>query len=273
MVNAVVGPVKADKLLEEARWAVDNYQKARGLARNNIYGQANILSLAHMQQGGDKVHKLLAERPLVPLIAIRDEIFEKQAGQKVSHDRVRVALAAAAFEKAEQKGMPVLLVFGKPQAKAGEWDAATARVLGALAMTPYVKAARNCVLDVLPIDELPALTSIVELPDVRLAERQTPTMILLKPDGTQLASISPNGEPPEIVRQLWEGVNQCRWEKAERLLAAGKQREATTLLRVLKAAPHAGPLKDQATERLAALKNPPSATSRASSTALSPSTD
>jgi hypothetical protein len=254
VINAVVGPVKADKLLEEARWAVDNYQKARDLARNNFYGQANVISLAHLQQGGDKVHKLLAEHPLVPVTAIREEIFEKLAGQKVSHDRGRVMLAAAAFEKAEQKGMPVLLVFGKPQAKPGEWDAATARVLGALAMPPYVKAARYCILDVLPIDELPALTSLVEFSEVRLAERQTPTMILLKPDGTQLASLSPNGDPAEIVRQLWEGVNQCRWEKAERLLTSGKQREAATLLRVLKAAPYAGPLKDQAIERLAELK-------------------
>ncbi|HWB11972.1 MAG TPA: hypothetical protein VG826_22295 [Pirellulales bacterium] len=255
VINAVVGPVKADKLLEEARWAIDNYQRARGVSRNNLYAQAQVIGLAHQAVASDRVHRLLAETPLVALPLIQKQIFEKLAGQKVSQDRSGVAMAAAGFEKARQKGMPVLLVLGKPQAKPGQWDTATGNVLGALTMAPFVRPVRSCVLVALPIDELPALTNLVNLPEFNMAERDTPTMVLTKSDGTQLASLSPMGDPREIVRQLWDGVNQCRWEKAEKLLAEGKRREAEGLLRLIKSSPQAGLLKEQAIERLAELKD------------------
>jgi len=263
VVNAVVGPVKADKLLEEARWAVDNYQRARNVSRNNLYTQASVIGLAHANLAGDRVHKLLAQNPLVALPLIQQQIFEKLAGQKVSQDRSGVAMAAAAFDKAAQKGIPVLLVLGKPQAKPAEWDAQTSSVLGALAMAPFVRPARSCAIVALPIDELPALTNIVNLPEFHLAERDTPTMVLTKSDGTQLASISPVGDPREIVSQLWDGVNQCRLEKAERLLAEGKHRDALGLLQLVKSSPQPSPLKDRAIERLAELKG--AATTRAES--------
>ncbi len=259
VVNAVVGPVKADKLLEEARWAVDNYQRARKASPKNLYAQASVIGVAHATLSSDRVHKLLAQTPLVALPLIQQQIFEKLAGQKVSQDRSRVAMAAATFEKAEQKGMPVLLVLGKPQAKPGQWDTATANVIGALATPPFVRPARSCAIVTLPIDELPALTNLVNLPELHLAERNTPTMVLMKSDGTQLASISPMGDPHEKVRQLWDAVNQCRWEKAEKLLAEGKQREAEGLLRLVKASPLAGELKEQAAARLAELKGPATA--------------
>jgi hypothetical protein len=258
----VVGPVKADKLLEEARFAVDNYTRTRETSHNNIYLQGQLLSQAHLALAGDKVHKLLAENPLVPLALIEQRVFEKLAGQKVAQDRGQVELAAMGFQKAEQKGMPVLLVFGKAKGKPGDWDADTARVVGALGMNPLSKAARNCVLVVLPIDDLPALTNLVKLSDLRMAERATPIVVLTKSDGTQLASISPSMDPRQVADQLWEGVNQCRWEKAEKLLAEGNQREATTLLRLLKSSPQAGSLKDRAIERLAELQRPTAALSK-----------
>lgn len=224
------------------------------MSPKNLYAQAGVIGQAHLALAGDRVHKLLAQNPLVALPLIEQQIFEKFAGQKVSQDRSRVSQAAAQFEKAEQRGMPVLLILGKPQGKPGEWDAATTAVLGALAMRPFVQPARACTIVTLPIDELPALTNLVNLPEFNLVERGTPTMVLTKSDGTQLASISPSGDRYEIVKQLWDGVNQCRWEKAEKLLSEGKQKEAEALLRLVKSCPVPHPLKDQAAERLAELK-------------------
>lgn len=253
VIDAVVGPVKADKLLEEAHWAVDHYQQARAASPKNIYGQAAIIALAHQALSGDRVHKLLAENSLVPLPMIQERVFEKLAGQKVSQDRSQVGLAAAVFEKAQQKKMPVLLVFTKAQAKPGQWDAATARLLGGLGMKPLAQPARNCALVVLPIDELPALTNLVKLPDYNMAERTTPTMVLAKSDGTQLAAISPSADPRQVARQLWDAVNQSRLDRAEALLASGKQREATGLLKLVKSSPQAGAFKELAVQRLAEL--------------------
>ena len=236
VIDAVVGPVKADKLLAEARWAVDTYQRARNASPKNVFGQASLVSMAHRALSGNRVHKLLADNSLVPLPMIQQRVFEKLAGQKVSQDRSQVQVAAAVFEKAQQKGMPVLLVFTKAQAKPGQWDAATTAVVGALGMKPLAQPARNCALIVLPIDELPALTNLVKLPDYNMAERTTPTMVLARSDGTQVTAISPSADPRQVAGQLWDAVNQERTDKAEKLMAEGKERQATGLLKLVKLA-------------------------------------
>ena len=257
VVNAVVGPVKADKLLTEAQWAVDTYQKACEVGRKYAAARTQYIAQAHAALSGDRTHQLLAENPLVPLPMIQQQVFEKLAGQKASQDRTLIGMAAAGFEKAEQKGMPVLLVLSKAQPKPGEWDTKTAQLLVGLNTKPTAQAVRNCVLVLLPIDELPALTNLVNLPDLELAERQTPTMVLTKSDGTQIAALSPQTNPSEVARQLWNAVNQSRLAQAEKLIESGKPREATTLLKLVKSSPQAGPLKQQAADRLAELQAPP----------------
>lgn len=254
VINAVVGPVKADKLLAEARWSVDTYQKALGLGRRNIAAQAAFIAAAHQALSGDRVHNLLADNSLLPLPLIQQRVFEKLAGQKASLYRGQVELAAAAFDKAQQKGMPVLLLLTKAQAKPGQLDLPAERLLAELGERPVLNAARNCVLVILPIDELPALTNLVKLPELNLAERTTPTIVLAKGEGAQIAAISAMTPPREIARQLWDAVNQSRLEKAEGLIAAGKTREATSLLRLVKSSPQAGTLKERASERLADLQ-------------------
>jgi hypothetical protein len=60
-----------------------------------------------------------------------------------------------------------------------------------------------------------------------------------------------------VARQLWDALNQSRLAKAAQLIEAGKPREAATLLKLVKSCPQAGPLKQQAADRLAELQGPP----------------
>lgn len=251
VINAVVGPVKADKLLSEANWAVENYENAVKAAPRSPPAQAQYLSVAHSSQSGDRTHKLLAENSLVPVALIRDEVFEKLAGQKANENRSQVELAAMGFQRAEQKGMPVLLVLTKAKAKVGDYDMATVNLLGALAMKPIVGASRSCVLIVLPIDELPALTNLVNLPNLELAERTTPTMVLTTGDVKHTTPISAYSDPREVAQRLWDAVNEARLAKADKLFEGGSVREATALLKLVKSCPQAGPMKQQAIEKLA----------------------
>lgn len=255
VIHAVVGPVKADKLLAEARWAVDTWQQARERSKQTSIAQAGFVAQAHAAMSGDRMHQLLAENPLVPLPLIQQRVFEKLAGQKVSQNRSPVALAAAGFERAQQRGLPVLLVLTKAQPKPGEWDAATGRLLVCLNSRPISKPMRNCLLVLLPIDEIPALSNVVDLSDLELAERTTPAMVLTKGDGTQIAALSTNSDARDIARQLWDAVNHARLANADKLIEAGKTREATTLLKLVKSSPDAGALKQEAVDRLADLKN------------------
>lgn len=253
VINAVVGPVNADKLLMEAEWAVNTWQQARERSNKNAFAQAQVIALAHAAVPGDRTHQLLAENPLVPLPLIQKQVFEKLAGQKASQDRSHMELAAAGFQRAQEKGLPVLLVLTKAQPKPGEWDTATGRLLAGLNSRPTSLAVRSCVLVLLPIDELPALTNLVNLPDLELAERTTPTMVLTKGDGTQLAALSTHGDPRDIARQLWDAVNHARLDRADKLIETGKTREATTLLKLVKSSPQAGAIKQEAIARLADL--------------------
>jgi len=261
VINAVVGPAKAEKLLAEAQWAVDTYRKAGEFGGKNVFAQMQIIAQAHASLPGDPTHRLLAENALVPLPMIQQRVFEKLAGQKASPDRIAVELAAAKFAQAEQKGSPVLLVLTQAQPKPGEWDSATARLLVALNTRPTALPVRNCVLVLLPIDELPALTNLVNLSDLELADRQTPTMVLTRGDGAQIAAISQQSDPRDVARQIGEAVNRSRLTKAEKLIESGKVREATALLKLVKTSAQAGPLKDQAAARLADLQSPPAARS------------
>lgn len=253
VINAVVGPVNAAKLLSEAQWAVDHWQQARERSNKNAFAQAQCIAEAHAAMTGDRTHQLLAENPLVPLPLIQQQVFEKLAGQKASHDRSHMELAAAGFERARAKGLPVLLVLTKAQPKPGEWDEATARLLAGLNSRPTSLAVRSCVLVLLPIDELPALTNLVNLRDLELAERTTPTMALTKSDGTQIAALSTRSDPREIARRLWDTVNHARLDRADKLIETGKAREAAALLKLVKSSPQAGALKQEALARLADL--------------------
>ncbi|HVX13040.1 MAG TPA: hypothetical protein VHC22_17785 [Pirellulales bacterium] len=254
VVNAVVGPVNADKLLAEAEWAVETYKNAAGMGRKHALAQAPYIAQAHFMLANDRTHKLLAQHPLAPLTMIQQEVFEELAGQKASVDRSVVTLAATGFQQAKDKGLPVLLVLSKAQPKPGEWDKPTAALLVGLNSPPTAQPVHACVLVVLPIDELPALTSLVKLPDMDMADRATPTMLLFKSDGTQIAAMSPQADPSKVAKQLWSAVNEARLAKADKLIEQGRTREATALLRLVKSTPQGGQFKQDAIERLAQLQ-------------------
>lgn len=251
VINAVVGPVSADKLHAEARWAVETYRKACEVGGDDAFAQMQVIAQAHAALESDRTHRLLAENPLVPLPMIQQEVFEKLAGQKASQDRSAVALAAAGFAQAEQKGRPVLLVLTDANPEPSVLEPAAAQLMASLNTRPIAAPVRSCVLVLLPIDELPALTNLVNLPLVEQAGWQTPTMIMTRSDGTQIAAISPNAPPREIAQQIWGALNQFRLERAEQLIESGKSHEATSLLKLVKASPFAGPLKDKAVAKLA----------------------
>lgn len=254
VINAVVGPAKADELLAEARWAVDTYHKACEVGGSDAAAQMEVISQAHAELENNRTHRLLAEKPLAPLPLIQQEVFETLAGQTASQDRGDVALAAAKFAQAERQGRPVLLVLTDADSVLGSLDPAALQLMARLNTRPIAAPVRSCVLVQLPIDELPALTNLVNLPLVDQAEWQTPTMVMVRSDGTQIAAISPNGPPREVAEHIWGALNQFRLDKAEQLLESGKAPEAIALLRLVRAAPFAGPLKDQAVAKLAELQ-------------------
>jgi len=238
VVNAVVGPVKADKLLNEAQWAEQLFEQ---MSRGRV-NPITLVQQAHLAQASDRVHKYLAEQPLAPLALVFQHVFEKLANQKIAQDRSGAMTAAAALEKARKDARPVLLVLFKGEKNQPTYDRTTAALLGHLASSAAARPAKSCLVIPLPIDELPALSNLADVPTYNLAERSTPTMVLVRPSGEQIAAVPASIDPRDLAAQLWSAVNEVRFDKAQKLLEAGKKKAATTYLGLVKSSPAKGPL-------------------------------
>jgi len=110
VLNAVVGPVSAQKLLSEAQWAVRVEDQLRGGKRDWRH-DAQLVAAAHQAQAGDRVHGLLAQLPLEPLPKVQAAVFTGLGNEKIADNRYGVLTAAAGLEKANKEGLPILLVF------------------------------------------------------------------------------------------------------------------------------------------------------------------
>jgi len=252
VVNAVVGPVKADKLLSEAQFSERLFEQMSPTEQMSPFPAGKALLLvrqAHSAEANDRVHKLLAENPLSPVQFVYQYVFEKLANQKVAQNRNRAMMAAAGFEKAQKDGRPVLLVLYKAKSDHAAYDAATMELLARLSASVAARPAKGCLVLPLPIDELPALSNMVNVSAYDLAERTTPTMVLARPNGEQIAAISAAVDPRDLASQLWTAVNEVRFDKAQKLLDAGEKKSATAYLSLVKSSPVKSALRDLAKQQ------------------------
>lgn len=257
VLNAVVGPVSAEKLLDEARWSV-GLESQLGRGQGDWEADADRVAEAHASQGGDKVHALLAEAPLAPLPAIQEEVFTGLANEQITHDRAEVQAAAETLKTAEQQGMPVLFVLTDPGTRNANAALApggeTAFLLDELAQPPLRGAVRNCKVIVVPIDQLAAMSNLTHLPTFDLAERSTPTMVLADSHSRQLQAVRRSTPPQVLADMLWKLVNQQRFQKAQQLLADHQYDAAKRILGMLQATPVVCPEKSLARRQWEALK-------------------
>jgi len=252
VLNAVVGPVNADKLLSEAQFSERLFEQMTPSEQMSLRPVGKALALirqAHSAEANDRVHKLLADNPLAPVQYVYQYVFEKLANQKVAQDRSGARMAAAGFEKAQKDGRPVLLVLYKAKTNHATYDPATLALLGRLSVSAAARPAKGCMVMPLPIDELPALSNLVNVAAYDLAERTTPTMVLARPGGEQIAAIPAAVDPRDLASQLWTAVNEVRFDKAQKLLEAGEKKSATKYLSLVKSSPVKSTLRDLAKQQ------------------------
>ncbi|HEV3006066.1 MAG TPA: hypothetical protein VGX78_16475 [Pirellulales bacterium] len=246
VIDALVGPVTADKFLSEAQWSEQLFQQT---TQHRAVDSIALVRQAHLAQPADRVHQFLAENPLAPLPAVYEYVFETLANQKVGQERAGATAATAALEKANKSGRPVLLVLTRANADRRAHDAATERLLDRLGMSPAARPAKSCLVVWLPIDELPALSNLTDVPAYDLAERTTPTMVLLRPSGEQIAAIRAEADSRDLAAKLWSALNDVRFDKAQTLIEAGETKLAGTYLGLVKSSPIADPLKELARQQ------------------------
>ena len=194
VIHSVVGPVSADRLLAEARWALDTYRKVE---QAPLLRQMQALSWAHQSQMGSakgnrarQVHELLAVRPLAPLVQIYDEIFRDILGQRISKAVPNLRLANRGLTLARKSGRPLLFVFhNQANNRRGlqDWMEHYAR-------NPYTPALQTLlsefVVIMMPIREMPALSQIVGQPPYTAPSNARPLFVVARSNGEQLDAVA-----------------------------------------------------------------------------------
>ncbi len=130
VIHAVIGPVAPDELLAAARWAVDvssdgkavdDPEKIAAAHRDELRRGSGRIGKAAEQ----KVHRLLASRPLSPLNEVYRTVFEQILGQRVSRPDTERVQAERAFAAARRSKLPVLLILHRGrdnQTVVEEWN-------------------------------------------------------------------------------------------------------------------------------------------------------
>lgn len=255
VIDAVVGPANGDKLLSEAQWSQRLFEQISRLPRWPTSAATELVRqahLAHLAQSNDHVHAYLAENPLATLDQIYRQVFENLANQKVAQGHEGAKAAAVAFQQARGSGRPVLLVLLKRNN--GQPDGATAQLLAKLGSKSAARPAKSCLVVTLPIDELPALSNLADVPAYDLAERAAPTMVLVRPSGEQIAAIPAAVDPQDLAAQLWSALDEVCFDRAQELLEAGQMKLAATYLGMVKSSPTKSPLKQLAREQWGKLR-------------------
>jgi hypothetical protein len=200
VIHAVVGPVSADQLLAEAQWAIDAYDLVTELDGGERLRQMSVLHAAAVTNGGnhwsggsqiDRIHRLLAEKPLPPLITVLKEIFENILGQRISKAAPNIALADRLLTNAENLRKPILFVLHKSH---DDYTANEQWLRMRSSVAPCGVAMRGILQDyveiVMPLDEMPALSQRLGLPPFSAPNSGTPLFVIARSNGEQLAAVT-----------------------------------------------------------------------------------
>jgi hypothetical protein len=223
VIDAVAGPVGADKLLAEAKWAVDAYEKAGPPST----GQAQALAKEHRQaaeelalssSGGrgssQRIHQLLAEHPLPPLNDVYKDIFETILGQRVTPPTTETAQTQLAFDAARRNELPVLLVLYKNGDHAGierDWNQVLSRDRPD---SEQLKSLAACyVVIMMQLDLLPELSQHLGARPFAAPDAGQPLFVVARSNGRQIGAVT-----------TWDNLHNLVGLMAQGLLQEAKER-------------------------------------------------
>lgn len=234
LIHSVTGPVSAETLLQEAKWAIETYEAASDLP---YYSRAGFVSNAHqearMVANGSKdrqVHELLMTRPLAPLQSVYAQIFRDILGQRVSKAGPRLAQAELIIERAKRSSRPILFVLHDGES----WT------------SPQVSTPTNNLLNEfyvikMPLREAPALSQLTKQPPYETSSAARPLFVVTDSDCKQVRSVAGWNEIG-LTQALAEGFTFAlernppdvrKLVKAQRILRNANAKDAQNRVREL----------------------------------------
>jgi hypothetical protein len=240
VIHAVVGPVNADELLEEAQWAIDTFA---ALANAPLRDQVQYVGMAHQtalgrevaapnwgkskwsrpvaaqtspRRGGrsQQIHELLAEQPMATLVSVYQEIFEHILGQRISKAAPNLALADRLLHLAERDGRPLLFVIHRHHENSSaydEWQWQLKR--RTKSDVPLQAMLRDYVVVMLPLREMPALSQRLGRPPFDAPNQNSPLFVVARSNGEQLGSVTGWNSLGELCHLLAYGNVEAMKER------------------------------------------------------------
>ena len=187
---------------------------------------------AAQRLGGDRAHQIMAAQPLAPFREIYREVFEKLTNERVIENRGTVYAAAEGLRRAQENGLPILLVIydGHGEDK-DEWDSKTKELVKDVFYTPQVAPAlRHYITIFIPKRQLAALSNLADLPVYALTEKSSPLLITTDSLGEQMGTSYGSISPENLAMLLWPAIHEARIGYAEKLAAEGKHTPALKIL-------------------------------------------
>lgn len=216
VIHAVTGPVNATVLLDEAKWAVENYRNAQKLAS----GESDLamqVAQAHRQSRSSgnngkiqQVHQLLADNPLPALQSVFQTVFERILGEKVSLPSEGVEAVVDAVNSAKERRLPILFVLSKGKSNQPllrEWNdfVAQNRKADDAVMD---EIADSYVVVGLPLDLMPAVSGRLGMRPFAAPDQSSRLLVVTRSDGRQLTSASGWNKTDSIKQMLAQGLVQ-----------------------------------------------------------------
>jgi hypothetical protein len=225
VIHAVTGPVAAEVLLAEAQWALDTL---REMAEYPVRRQPAAAALAHYRelagmvpqqeaagrwnrkQFGSResqVHELFARRPLPLLEEVYEQIFERVLGQRVSDSAPRQDTLERGLSLARETGKPVLFVLHKHHENGPFYDDWRRRMGPRLGdRAPLATLLKSYVMIVLPLEDLPAVSRVLDQPPFSAPSQETPLFVIADATGKQLDAAAGWEAHDELKQKLGVGL-------------------------------------------------------------------
>jgi hypothetical protein len=173
---------------------------------------------------GDPVHQLLAAESLATLRRVYPLIFEGLARERLPVEIRVVRSAVADLQRARRLGLPVLFVL-HPDRRRGKQSAPP------WLDDPSVAAPlEEYVVVSLPLEQLPALSSQVDLSVFDVSRSGSTVLVWADSTGRQVDSLVAPVDAKDLAARLWPPLNQSRLDRAGKLSAQGRFAAASRLL-------------------------------------------
>jgi len=215
VIHAVTGPVNARRLLAEAQWARQTFLTAGG-GLASPKAQKLQLASAHRQAlarsgGGQKrkIHQLLADRPLVQVKQVANQIFTEILGETLRTDDANLDLQGV--ELARRGGLPMLFVLHDSKAEDNQTVMGVWKQLAKQHDETLAKLSKSFVVIPLPLNELPSLSRYLNMPPFerpkdRTAAKKSPLLVVTRSTGQQVDALTSWGRPARLAEAMASGL-------------------------------------------------------------------